>query len=246
MTTRDSPRQTRKTGRPLDPAGDVCDGPGLSIDPQGPAAARLDAAPRPLASNPAGKTWATLLERPAEGSTDRPRLLQWLAPDATSPPPHVHPTSETFTAVEGTLTVVRDGEATSLGPGTSVTVDPGVPHTFRNDTDAVVAFEAVLPSMQTVTSLYTVWGRCHERGAADDFATPGLLETLVLSADVAPETTITTVPVSIQRVLWTTLGRVGRAVGYDGIDDGYLEDDFWRTHVEQPTLTAPRNNAGSD
>jgi mannose-6-phosphate isomerase-like protein (cupin superfamily) len=232
--------EQRTTGRPLDPTGRVREGPSLSLDPDGPAAARLAAAPRPLASNPAGNTWATFLEGPAEGETERPRLLQWLAPDATAPPPHVHPTTETFTAVEGTVTVVRDGEGTALEPGATVRVDPGVAHTFRNDTDGVVAFEAALPSMRTVAALYTAWGRCHERaGATGDFTTPGPLEALVLSADVAPETTMTAVPTAIQRALWATLGRAARAVGQDGIEERYLANDFWRRHVEQPALAGP-------
>ncbi|MHB9285652.1 cupin domain-containing protein [Halobacteriales archaeon Cl-PHB] len=231
----------RRTGRPKVEPGRYRDGPSLPLDPDGPAAVRLRDASHSLASNPAGKTWATLLERPDEGDADRPRLLQWLAPGSASPPAHLHPTTEQFTGVEGTLTVVRDGEPAAVDPGETVTVAAGVAHTFRNDTDGVVAFEAELPSMQTVASLYTAWGRSHERaGPEGEFEPPGLLEGLVLSADVAPETTMTMAPMSVQRALWATLGSAARITGYEGIDRSYLADDFWRRHVEQPSLS-PRD-----
>jgi len=136
------------------------------------------------------------------------------------------------------LTVVVDGEPTVLAPGESVTVEPGWEHTFRNDTGDVVAFRAEPPSMLTVESLYTVWGLDHEGafGSDGEYGEPGLLRALVISEDVADETTMTAVPLAAQRVLWATVGRLARAVGYSGIDDRYLDDAFWERRVEQPDL----------
>lgn len=222
-----------RTGRPLAPDGSPLDGPALVLDSDGPAAALLRDAGRPLVSGPSSGTWAVLLERPGEGDADRPVLLQWLAPDAAEPPPHVHPTDETFAAVEGTLTVVVDGEARRLPPGESVTVPPGVEHTFRNDTGAAVAFRAELPSMRTVRALYTVWGLDHE-GATDADGQPGPLRGLLLAGDLHPETTATAAPVVVQRLLWATVGRLARAVGHEGVEERYLDDEFWERRVEQP------------
>lgn len=237
---RDGTQSTAKrrrvtTGRTLGSDGTPTDGPALELDPDGRPAELLRTSPRPLVSGPSAGAWATLLETPAEGDTGRPVLLQWLAPDATAPPPHVHPTTETFEVLTGELTVVRDGIEDALGPAESVTVQPGVEHSFRNETDTVVAFRAVLPSMRTVASLYTVWGLDHEAGAGGN-GRPGPLRGLVMMADIYDETTVTAVPVLLQRLLWATVGRLARALGVDGIDESFLEDQFWERRVEQPAL----------
>jgi mannose-6-phosphate isomerase-like protein (cupin superfamily) len=224
-------RQRRlTTGRPLDEDGEPSDGPALALDPGGEPADLLGATDRPLASNPRAGTWGVLL------SADPPALLQWLAPDATEPPAHVHPdATETFEALSGTLTVDLDGEARVLSAGESVTVEAGVAHTFRNDTDRVVAFRAELPSMLTARSLYTVWGLDHE-GAAGPDGEPGPLHALVMAADLRGDTHATAVPVALQRALGATLGRLARAAGCEGVDERYLDDAFWEQRVEQPEL----------
>ncbi|QGA81480.1 cupin domain-containing protein [Halomicrobium sp. LC1Hm] len=226
-----------RVGRPLAADGTPADGPALDLDPDGPAAARLREAPRALVSSPGAKTWATLLETPAEGETDRPVLLQWLAPDASEPPPHTHPTTERFTVIEGTLSLVVDGERTRLGPGESTTVEAGAEHTFRNDSDETVAFVGEPPSMLTVRSLFTIWGRDHEGAFADDgYGEPGPLDALVIAAEIASETRMTGTPLALQRLLWATVGRAARLLGYDGIEDRYLDDEFWTRHVDQPSF----------
>jgi quercetin dioxygenase-like cupin family protein len=187
-------------------------------------------------SDPVSRTWATLLERPSAGETDRPVLVQWVSPDSSAPPVHSHPETETFETLDGELTVVCDGTPVELGPGESLTVDPGRAHTFRNDTDDVVAFKAELPSIRTVEGLYTAWGVAHERGSdeAGSYPGPGPITSLLIAADLAEETTITAVPRPVQRVLWATVGRVARLAGATGIDERYLDPSFWERHVEQP------------
>ncbi|WP_459194362.1 cupin domain-containing protein [Halosimplex sp. J119] len=233
------------TGRPLDDRDDPKPGPALELDRDGPSARLLRESPHALVSSPGADTWATLLERPTDGATgrcgpavdhDRPVLAQWLGPDAPEPPAHVHPTTETFEAVEGTLTVEVDGRTRRLSAGESATVDAGVEHTFRNATDGTVAFRAEMPSMRTVASLYTVWALDHEGafGGDGEYGQPGLLHALPVSEDVYPDTETTIAPVTVQRALWATVGRLARSVGYTGIDEAYLADAFWERRVEQP------------
>ncbi|WP_436907311.1 cupin domain-containing protein [Halosimplex marinum] len=226
---------TRLTGRPLDDDGRPATGPALELDPDGRAARLLAESPRALVASPGAGTWATLLERPDEGETERPVLLQWLGPDAAEPPTHYHRVSETFEAVEGTLTVDVDGEVRRLGPGDSVTIGASVDHAFRNETDETVAFWAELPSMRTAASLYTVWGLDVEGafGGEGDYGEPGLLAALPISEDVYPDTVTTVAPVPVQRALWATVGRAARALGHSGIDERYLDDAFWEERVEQ-------------
>lgn len=235
MATDPAQRPLVRTGRPLDESGSPRDGPALELHPDGAAAELLASSPNPLVSSPAAGVWATLLESPA-GATGRPVLLQWLAPDADGPPPHVHPTAETFEVVAGEFTVAVEGESTRLAPGETATVQSGRVHTFRNDTDEVVAFRAEVPSMQTVRGLFTAWGLDHERAADGEYDGPGAIDSLLLAEDMADETEMTTVPVPVQRFLWATAGRAARAAGYTGIDKRFIRDAFWERHVEQPRL----------
>lgn len=226
-----------RTGRPLDASGTPLDDPVLEIDPDGRAAALLRDSPRALASSPGTGTWATLLADADTGPDGRPVLLQWLAPDASQPPAHVHPTTETFEAVDGTLTVVADGTPERLDPGEETTIEPGAAHTFRNDTDSIIAFRAELPSMRTVRALYTLWGLDHTGafGADGGYAEPDLVHSLVIGRDLSDETMLAAVPNIVQRILWAAVCPVASAAGYSGIDDVYLDDEFWQQHVEQPS-----------
>ncbi len=224
-----------RVGRPLNDRREPKAEPVLTLDPDGRPARLLRESPYPLASSPGGETWAALLERPEDGKSDRPVLLQWLGPEGTEPPSHVHPTTETFEAIDGELTVTVAGETRRLGPGESVTVPAETEHAFRNDTDDVVAFRAELPSMRTVHSLFTVWGLDHEGafGGEDEYGEPGPIQGLVLAEDLYDETRMTMAPLVVQRLLWATIGRVARAVGYSGIDEQYVDSVFWERHVEQ-------------
>ena len=227
--------RTLQTGRPL-ADGSLTDGPALALQPERPASVRLRQSPRTLVSDPASETWATLLEGPEEGETDRPVLLQWVSSNSPAPPPHYHPTTETFRALEGTLTVVRDGDPVRLDPGDSLTVDPGQAHTFRNDTDETVAFRAELPSMRTVCGIYTAWGLAHERGRDDDgrYPGPGPIQSLAIAAEMYDETSMAMVPQPVQRLLWAVVDRAASLFGVTGLDDAYLAPSFWNRHVEQP------------
>lgn len=224
------------TGRPLDADGSPVEQPGLELDPDGTAAALLEKSPHALASGPGMGMWAVRLD---DADADRPEMVVWLAPDATELPPHTHATgSETFEAVSGTLTVVVDGEAREIAAGDSVTVEPGAEHNFRNDTDGFVAFRVEAPWARTVAMQYTAFGKDHEGAFGPDgaYSEPGLLHGLLASEAVSEETKISAGPVVVQRLLWATIGRVGKWLGHRGVDQRFLADEFWREHVEQPDL----------
>lgn len=231
--------RTLQTGRPL-VDGTPTDVSTLELDPDSSASVLLRRSPQPLVSDPVSRTWATLLERPDSGKTDRPVLIQWVSPESPAPPLHYHPTTETFRALEGEVTIVCEGDPINLVPGESATVEPGQEHTFRNDTDEIVAFRAEIPSMRTVKGLYTAWGLAHERGSDEDgtYPGPGLPQSLVVAADLYDETIMPMAPLPVQRLLWAAVGWVTRLWGAIGIDDAYLDASFWDRHVEQPEWDA--------
>ena len=62
-----------------------------------------------------------------------------LAPGFAGPPPHRHrELHDMFYVLEGTLTLQLGDREIEAGPGTFACVPPGVVHTFRNDSDALV------------------------------------------------------------------------------------------------------------
>lgn len=67
-----------------------------------------------------------------------------LGPGATLDP-HEHPNATNAVHVlEGTVTVLRDGEEERVAAPGVVLHEPGVSHGARNDTEAVVTFTATL------------------------------------------------------------------------------------------------------
>jgi mannose-6-phosphate isomerase-like protein (cupin superfamily) len=270
------------TGRPLDDAGEPTDGPALLIDPGGVPAELLRRSPHALASSPGMGMWATVLSAPGSragpssagdgaipgpssaGDGERlpaPAMLVWLAPDATELPPHVHDVGdETFRALDGRLTVVKDGEPRRLDPGETYTVEAGREHSFRNDTGENVAFHVEPPWWRTVETQLTAFGLDHEGafggggggsgsgggGGSGDvdgagtgaYGEPGLAYGLVTAEYLRDGTTIAGAPRPVQRALWATVGRVARALGYRAVEERFLRDEYWERTVEQPDLSA--------
>jgi quercetin dioxygenase-like cupin family protein len=229
---------TITTGRPLDEDGDPTDGPALELDPEGAAADLVADSPHPLTSSPGTGMWATVLEYPHE-SDARPAMLVWLAPDATELPAHVHTNGEEyFRAVEGELTLVEEGNPRRLDPGEEYTVQRGRGHYFRNDTDDFVAFYVEPPWRKTVDTQLTFSGLDHEGafGSDGEYGEPGLFHGLVMSEYVREGTRIETPPFAVQRLLWATVGRAAKALGYRPVEERYLRDGYWTATVEQPDV----------
>ena len=70
---------------------------------------------------------------PDDPETDPWRVTMIFAPGFAGPPVHVHPhQEESYEVLNGVLDVFVDGRWCALGPGESVTVPAGTPHTIRN------------------------------------------------------------------------------------------------------------------
>lgn len=243
--------ETVTTGRPLDQNGDPTEGPALELDPDGAAAELFADSPHALASSPGTGMWSALLSY-ADGDdcdvADRgddadgggeSTMLVWLSPEATRLPAHVHTTDEErFRALEGELTVVEGGETHRLGPGEEYAVRPGREHFFRNDTDDFVAFYVELPWARTAETQFTFFGLDHDGafGRGDEYGEPDFLHGLVMSEYLRKGTRIPAVPFPVQRLLWATVGRAAKALGYRAVHQRYLRDEFWERTVEQPDL----------
>jgi len=226
------------TGRPLSETGVPTDGPGLELDEDGRAAALLADSPHALASSPGAGLWSAMLADPAGDTGTDPEMLVWVEPDGLAPPTHVHRTSpETFEAVEGTLTVVVEGDRQRLEPGESVTVPAGTEHTFANDSDETVAFRAETPWSKTIETQFTFCGYDHDGVfAREGYAEPDFLQGVLVADAIREETRITAAPQAVQRALGATVGQLGRYAGRRAVEERYLRDEHWEATVEQPDI----------
>lgn len=230
---------SRTTGRPLDEAGEPIEGPALEIDPDGRAMELFADSAHALASSPGMGMWSTILRYPESGEADTPAMVVWLSPEATTLPAHTHTSrTETFRPARGELTVVVDDTPRHLAPGDELTVEPGDPHYFRNDTDDFVAFQVDVPWTRTIDTQYMTAGLDHEGcfSADDGYGEPGFVQGLLLAEYVREETRIPIAPDIVQQVLWASIGRIARLTGRRAMDKRYLQDRFWESNVEQPDI----------
>ena len=72
---------------------------------------------------------------PGEALDGRCTLIEFLAPQGTSPPVHSHPADETFTMIDGTLTFVAGEERFLCEAGAHWIVPREVHHTFRVESE---------------------------------------------------------------------------------------------------------------
>ena len=138
-----------------------------------------------------------------------------VAPGGDGPPYHYHVGfDEQFTVVAGRLRIVVDDEERVLGPGESIFVPRGVPHTFRGVGDVPVVVRedegAGLPEAFAgcLTQLY---------GFLDDEPTPGLAGVLLqlsLMRDRCDTHMADGPPLPVERAILTLLAPTARLLGY--------------------------------
>lgn len=210
-------------------------GEGVTIDVGGPAAELLRKRTSFLISNPVVGEWVVALTGGAETDGAYERGLGFYSPASRGPPDHFHPNhQERFEVVEGTFVFTIDGEDTRLGPNEAVTVPPGTPHTFRNETTDVGVFVAELRPASAVNEvIVTLAGLAHD-GKLSDSGRPRFLQAILMGAALADHTAFTAPPPSIQRLFTTVLGPFARRRGYRATYPRYLDESFWETRVEQP------------
>jgi quercetin dioxygenase-like cupin family protein len=149
-------------------------------------------------------------------------------------PLHVHPRQEEyFKAVSGTIGVQVDDEQRWLKVGEGVTVPPGTPHRWWNDSedeDAHVTVE-LRPALNSETFFETLYGLAGD-GKTDENGVPNLLQQAVtLNGINSGEIYLASPPVPVQKAVLATLAPVGRLLGY-------------RDHYQK--YSATENSAGAE
>jgi mannose-6-phosphate isomerase-like protein (cupin superfamily) len=217
------------TGRTLDEHGDPIQGTGFEVEEGSWLEDRLRDRTGPINSHPTRPVWGIPV---TEG--DGPiRTVSVFGPGYDGPPAHYHEQSvELFELEAGSLTMTLDGEDRPVSAGETVTVDTGVTHSFRNETDerAIVVTEIRSPGRLRQV-LPTLGGLAHDRSrSADD----PLQQVLV--ADVLDGNTVFVRGGALAGSAASALAPVARLAGYQGAYATYTQPAFWRQHVEQPAV----------
>lgn len=231
QTTTASSPGTVTFGRTLvggEPADD-----GLTFPVNSPTVEFLAKATSPLISNPMlGEYGAALVEAEDVDGTYM-RALAITPPGAAGPAEHYHlHYAESFEVVEGEFVFEVEGEPRTLGPGESVTVKAGTPHTFRNESDSyATCIVETRPAGQLNQVVQLLFELAHD-GKLPDSGRPSFLQVMVMADEMGDDTIFTSPPPAVQRLLAAVVAP-GRVAGYRAHYPAYAEDSFWTERVEQ-------------
>lgn len=179
-----------------------------------------------LSRRAAGSRRGQVFENPVTGEraviltdprTDPDRRLVahlYLRPGGRVALEHIHPTlTERYHVLRGQLAVALDGRTSTLSAGDRVHVPAGARHdwwhTGDEETQALVEVD---PGDRFVEMLSSIWGLVRD-GRTGGRPMAGPLQMAVTGGAYRDVMVAATPPVWVQRVLFATLGPVGRVLG---------------------------------
>jgi quercetin dioxygenase-like cupin family protein len=175
---------------------------------------------RPIAvgevwENPVTGEYARIDELPWDNPDERAVAELRAVPGARVAGEHLHPAlHERFTVVEGQLTVMRDRERTTLGPGEAADIEAGVWHDWWNegDVDAIVKVE-ITPGERLVHMIETLFGLGRE-DHVNSKGMPSPLQLALIGREFSDVIVFRRPPPAAQRVVFGALAPIARARGY--------------------------------
>jgi quercetin dioxygenase-like cupin family protein len=165
--------------------------------------------------NPVTKEVARVVEIPWQNPEGRLVAELTALPGARVAGEHLHPAMrERFTAIEGELTVLRNGSRSTLGPGEAAEIEPGVWHDWWNegDVDALVRVE-VTPGERFVHMIETLFGLGRE-GHVDAKGMPSPLQLALIAREFSDVIVFRRPPRPVQGALFGALAPLARMRGY--------------------------------
>jgi quercetin dioxygenase-like cupin family protein len=167
--------------------------------------------------NPVTRERAVILELPWHNQEGRAAAEMTALPGARVVGEHLHPAlRESFSVLRGELTVVRDGQRSTLHAGEAAQIEPGVWHDWFNtaDVDAVVRVE-VTPGERFAHMIETLFGLARE-GHVNGKGMPNLFQLALTAQEFSDVIVFRRPPPGVQRVVFGTLGPIARRRGYRG------------------------------
>jgi quercetin dioxygenase-like cupin family protein len=171
--------------------------------------------PGEVFENPVTRERATIVELPWQNTEGRAVAEMTALPGARVVGEHLHPAiHESFSVLAGELTVIRDGQRSTLRAGESADIEPGVWHDWFNAAavDAVVRVE-VTPGERFAHMIETLFGLARE-GYVNAKGMPNLLQLALTAQEFSDVIVFRKPPPAIQRVVFGGLGPIARRRGY--------------------------------
>jgi mannose-6-phosphate isomerase-like protein (cupin superfamily) len=154
-----------------------------------------------------------VVESAADSGGRRVEFEITMAPGALGPPKHFHPSQEeSWSVVDGELSVFVDDDWRALGAGEELRIPPNTVHTLRNRSDGVVQFRDVhVPALDFQDYIEDL----HRLAAAGKVTGRMTPSTLINGAMVLRGHRTTQLSASAaQRFAENVLSVIGRVLGY--------------------------------
>jgi quercetin dioxygenase-like cupin family protein len=167
--------------------------------------------------NPITKERVTILERPWDNPERRASAELSALVGARVAGEHYHPALvEKFTALEGELTVKREGRTSILHQGETAVIQPGTWHDWWNagNVDARVRVE-VTPGERFLHMIETFFGLAR-LGFTDAHGMPSALQLALTSLEFSDVIVFRRPPPIVQRAIFGALAPIARLRGYRG------------------------------
>ena len=165
--------------------------------------------------NPVTRERGTVLELPYENPEGRLTVELTALAGARVVGEHRHPAIvERFTALEGELTLKRDGQTSIVREGESAVVEPGVWHDWwnANDRDARARVE-ITPGERFAHMIETLFGLAR-LGHTNAKGMPNPLQLALFAPEFSDVFVFRSPPPAVQRALFTVLAPISRWRGY--------------------------------
>lgn len=183
-------------------------------DPSGPPDLR-PIEPGEVLENPVTRERAIIAELPWRNPEGRAVAEMTALPGARVVGEHLHPAlRESFSVLQGELTMIRDGQRSTLRAGESADIEPGVWHDWFNraEVDAVVRVE-VTPGERFAHMIETLFGLARE-GHVNQKGMPDLLQLALTAQEFSDVIVFRKPPPSVQRIVFGAIGPIARRRGY--------------------------------
>ena len=137
-------------------------------------------------------------------------------PSPSRPPVHYHPRQEErFEVLSGELHTQIGDEERTLKEGEVLVIPPRIPHGMWSEEAGTRVNWQTRPALKTEAFFETLWGLARD-GKTNDKGVPNLLQAAVIAREYEQEYRLVSPPQAVQRVLFGSLGVVGRSLGYRG------------------------------
>jgi quercetin dioxygenase-like cupin family protein len=186
--------------------------------------------------NPVTRERAVIVELPWQNPAGRAVAEMTALVGARVVGEHRHPAlRESFSVLEGELTVVRDGERSTLHAGDGVDIEPGEWHDWFNagDVDALVRVE-VTPGERFAHMIETLFGLARE-GHVNAKGMPNPLQLALTAQEFSDVIVFRRPPPAVQRPVFGALAAIARRRGYRP-----TYDTLSRTTLAPRTASTPR------